>query len=240
MVSRILKKISRPLYKLFLRPSIRYSILLRALNSLLKCTPQEEMLELAMGFVSASKLDGDYLEFGVFEGKTFIMAFHFAERSKLQSMRFYAFDSFQGLPEIKGDDLEFKQFSEGEYACSLDRFERTISKGGVELNKVKIIPGWYNEVLNEKAKKELPINYAAIIWVDCDLYESTIPVLDFITDYLTSGTILIFDDWFCFRGNPNKGEQKATREWLRKHPEIEMVEYHKFGWRGNSFIIHKK
>lgn len=233
----LLRKIAIPLYRSLLSFSMRHSI---HLGALFRYTAREEILEVAMKFVAYEKLDGDYLEFGVFRGYTFVVAFHFAQANGLKSMKFYAFDSFQGLPEIEGVDLEFKRFSKGEYAFSLEQFQRNISKEGVDLSRVRIMPGWYNEVLNEKTKKELPISRAAIIYIDCDLYESTIPILDFITDYLTNGTVLVFDDWFCFRGDPNKGEQRATREWLIKHPEIELLEYHKFGWHGNSFIVHKK
>jgi len=61
--------------------------------------------------------------------------------------------------------------------------------------------------------------------------------MNFVTVYLQDGTVLIFDDWFCFRGNPNKGEQKAFREWLERHHSIKVTQFHKFGWGGNSFIV---
>jgi len=201
------------------------------------CT--EEIFKEVMRFIAFSKLEGDYLEFGVCEGKSFIAAFRFAQMSRLKLMKFYAFDSFQGLPEITGVDVDrFRQFSEGEYSCSVDEFKKNISKNGVDLNKVKIIPGWYDEVLNEETKKKLPIKKAAVIMIDCDLYKSTVPVLNFITDYVQDGTIILFDDWFCFRGDPNRGEQKAFREWLKKNPSIKAIEYHKYCSHGNSFIIY--
>ena len=62
--------------------------------------------------------------------------------------------------------------------------------------------------------------------------------MDFITDYIQDGTVLIFDDWFCFRGNPNRGEQRAFREWLKRNPSIKVSEFHKYGAEGNSFIVH--
>jgi len=194
-----------------------------------------------MEFVQGSRLKGDYLEFGCYEGKSLISAFHFAQARGLKHMRFYAFDSFEGLPEIKGID-EVKDidnyFTKGLYACDVNKFKNNLKRGGVDLNKVEIVPGWYDDVLNEETKKKLPINKAAVIWIDCDLYESTVPILNFITDYLQDGTILIFDDWFCFRGNPDKGEQKAFREWLEKNLSIKATEFHKFGWNGNSFIFN--
>ena len=83
------------------------------------------------------------------------------------------------------------------------------------------------------------IKKAALIWVDCDLYESTVPVLNFITDYVQDGTIIVFDDWFSFKGNLNMGEQRAFREWLKKNPSIRATEFHRFA-TGNSFILHRK
>jgi O-methyltransferase len=109
----------------------------------------------------------------------------------------------------------------------------------VDLAKVEIVAGWYDDVLNDEAKERLPLRAASVIWVDCDLYESTVPVLAFVTDYVQDGTVLIFDDWFCFRGDPHRGEQRAFREWLEKNPEITASEFHKFGWHGNSFILHR-
>ena len=94
--------------------------------------------------------------------------------------------------------------------------------------------------LNNETKQKLPIKSAAIVFIDCDLYASTVPVLNFISDYLEDGAILIFDDWFCFKGSPERGEQKAFHEWLKNNPQFKAVEYHKFNWRGNSFIINKQ
>ena len=62
--------------------------------------------------------------------------------------------------------------------------------------------------------------------------------LEFITDIIDTGSFLIFDDWFCYGGDPNSGEIKATREWLEKNPQITLVEYRKFGIDGNSFLVN--
>ena len=43
--------------------------------------------------------EGDYLEFGVFEGMSFKHACHLSKRFNHKNMHFYAFDSFQGLPK---------------------------------------------------------------------------------------------------------------------------------------------
>ena len=240
MIKNLLKIIIGPIYRFFLRPSIRYSNLIPLIKNIFSYSPREEILRTSMQYIASSRLEGDYLEFGVFEGNTFISAFHFAQKQDLKSMKFYAFDSFEGLPEIKGIDNEGDnpKFSKGQYSCDINKFKEIISKKGVDINKVKTVPGWYDKILNEATKKKLSLKKVAIIWIDCDLYESTVPVLNFITDYIQNGTILIFDDYFCFKGDPNKGEQRAFKEWLKKNPSIKVTEFHKFYWCGNSFIIH--
>jgi len=222
------------------RYSLRYSDAFSMLQEAFVLAPGERMMKMAVGFVVGNNIRGDYLEFGVSGGQGITSVFHFAQRYNLKSMRFYGFDSFQGLPEITGVDANgYCPFSKGQYACDVNTFKKGISRNGVDINRVAIIPGWFGEVLNEETKKTLPIRKAAIIVVDCDLYESSIPVLNFITDYVQDGTVLIFDDWFAFRGNPNRGEQRAFREWLRNNPDIKATEFHKYGHGGNSFILHR-
>jgi hypothetical protein len=156
-------------------------------------------------------------------------------------MNFYAFDSFEGLPEIKGVDSKgFNHFKKSDYSCNLNDFIKNLRKRKVNLSKVEIIPGWFNQTLNQKTKERLKIKKVAIIWVDCDLYESTQSVLEFIKDYIQDGTIIIFDDWFCFRANPQRGEQRAFKEWLKKNKRLNAIEFHKFSWHGISFIINKQ
>lgn len=226
--------------KILLIPVIRYKLIF---SGIFNAHPDEEILKHAMEYAAHNKISGDYLEFGVWKGRSFSRAYNiwkhlFFNRGELKSMRFYAFDSFEGLPKIKGEDSS-GEFSTGQYLCTEDDFRKNIAAAGVDLKQVEIVKGWFDKVLNDDTKKKLPLKRAAIVFIDCDLYESAVSVLDFITDYITDGTVLIFDDWFCFKGSPERGEQKAFREWLAKNPNIKAVEYHKFNWRGNSFIINK-
>lgn len=56
--------------------------------------------------------------------------------------------------------------------------------------------------------------------MDCDLYLSTVPVLEFVKDLLQKGTVIIFDDWNCFWADPDKGERRAWREFCERYPEL--------------------
>jgi O-methyltransferase len=197
------------------------------------------LFDTVVGFVDDCKIEGSYLEFGCAGGGSLIDIFHsVALFPRLSAMQFYVFDSFEGLPEPSGlDGDEFRRYEKGEFACDLDRYKKNVRKGGVDLKRVRCIQGWYDKTLTQELKEELPIQKASIVLIDCDLYESTVPVLDFIADYMQNGTVLIFDDWFSYKGRLDRGEAKAFKEWLAKNPSIQATEYHKAGRTMTSFIV---
>lgn len=236
-----MKILMRPFKWLFTKPNFRYRFMFSGIFS---PTPDEIAFKHAMEFAAHTASGGDYLEFGVWKGRTFTRAYHIWNYVKnfgksLVPMRFYAFDSFEGLPEIKGVDLSTNEFKAGEYACSEEEFKARLKSAGVDLARVTTVKGWYDQVLNSETKKHLPLKKAAIVLIDVDLYESAVSVLDFLTDYVVDGTVILFDDWFCFRGSAERGEQKAFHEWLAKHPDITASEYHRYNWKSNSFILHR-
>lgn len=204
-----------------------------------KTRERREILRKIMNFVANCKIEGDYLEFGVYKGGNFVEAVKMAGRKKLDSMRFFAFDSFRGLPTPQGIDKKFDQFHGGQVSNTLDSFHKTLSNSKINLNRVEIIPGWFKNTLDAETKIKLALKSAAVVWVDCDLYESSVPVLEFITDLVVDGTILVLDDWFFYRGRPDMGERRAFTEWLKRNPDISCIEFHKYYWHGNSFILHK-
>lgn len=109
----------------------------------------------------------------------------------------------------------------------------------MDQSRVRIVDGFYENTLTSERKQELGIKRVAIAWIDCDLYSSTVPVLDFLSDVLVDGAVLCFDDWYCFNGRPDRGEQRACAEWLNAHPQIKLVEYQNFHWAGRSFIVNR-
>ena len=242
-----MKRLSRYIINFFVgwlnQPVIRFGFIL-PLGKLFSKHADEEILEKNFQFVNHSQLAGDYLEFGVWKGRSFgraynIWKYNFARKQNLLGMRFCAFDSFAGLPELSVIDKQTGEFKKGDYACDQTTFKKTLLKNGIDFKRVEIIDGWYDQSLNLDAKKKHQLKKAAVIWVDCDLYASTVSVLNFITDLVQDGTVIIFDDWFAFRGHPDRGEQKAFQEWLERNPQIKAVEWQKTNWRSNSFILSK-
>lgn len=203
--------------------------------------PRCKMLDMALDYVQCSRVPGDYFEFGVYRGLTFQYAYHAAQMRELKSMRFFAFDSFQGFSEPNANDAT-GAVEKGTRNCSGKQFVKILRSHKVDIEKIKIIPGWFENTLAGKGKEatmeKIGKRKAAIAYLDADLYEPTLSVLDFLVDYLTDGTLLIFDNWFLFRGHPERGERRAFQEWQKNHPEFIITPYNNFGWHGSSFIVN--
>lgn len=213
----------------------------------------------AAQILRAELVEGDYLEFGVYQGGSIINAYssirdvhrqrpvdgnHSYEYQKQvaelwNKMRFFAFDSFRGLPKPKEADCHSSDFVEGQFACDLPAVHGNLSAAGVDIRKVVVVPGWFEETCVASTIKKHNMKAASIIHVDCDLYESAKVVLKFVEPLLVNGTVLIFDDWFCFRGSPELGEQRAFHEWTSTLRDWRLAEYQKEGpWR-MSFIASR-
>jgi len=137
---------------------------------------------------------------------------------------FVAFDSFEGLPEITEIDKQ-AIWQKGRLKTEEDQFIRVVTNAGMPREKLITVKGFYEESLTNDVQKRLLPKKAAVIYVDCDLYKSTIPVLEFIVPFLQRGTVIVFDDWNCFYGDPKKGERRAWAEFTLKHTELEFVEF---------------
>ncbi len=96
--------------------------------------------------------------------------------------------------------------------------------------------GFYSESLNDATHRRFSGRKAAIVYVDCDLYESTIQVLDFVQPYLVDGSIICFDDYYNYKGDPEQGEQKALVEFLQKQTRVRVIPYMGYAPLGKSFI----
>jgi O-methyltransferase len=162
-------------------------------------------------------IDGYYMEFGSHEGRTMRLAWrHFRH---LFDWDFIAFDSFEGLPEIETIDKQ-QIWEKGRLETGESDFVNIVTKSGMPKSKIKTVKGFYDDSLTPELAASLLPRKAAVIYVDCDLYKSTIPVLKFIVPFLQKGTVIVFDDWNCFYGDPAKGERKAWGEFLAENPRL--------------------
>ena len=134
-------------------------------------------------YLVGAKIPGDYLEFGVYKGTTFSYACRIMAPI-FERMTFYAFDSFEGLPEPSGiDALEnyTSGFFKGQFAVSEEDFIANLRSGGIDMTRVEVVKGWFDQTLAAPEAAAQRIEKIAAAWIDCDLYESTVPVLRYIS-----------------------------------------------------------
>lgn len=164
---------------------------------------------------------GDYYEFGLFRGFTFLTAYQEAASLGLKEMRFYGFDSFEGLPEVEESEVGEGQFFKGQFACSRDAVEANLRKHGVDFSRATLVEGYYENTLTEDLRSQHSFRRAACVTMDCDLYSSTRDALCWLTPYLEDKTVVIFDDWRSYGGDPEQGQPRAWQEWLAANPGME-------------------
>jgi hypothetical protein len=138
------------------------------------------------------KIEGLYLEFGVYKGTTINWM---ASRTV---HRIFGFDSFQGLPDRWREGFERGRFKTGGLPSVREN--------------VHLVPGWFDQTLPAfVAEHPEPV---AFLHVDCDLYSSTRTIFDSLGDRLVAGTVIVFDEFFNYPGWET-GEALAFREMVQ-------------------------
>lgn len=168
--------------------------------------------------------NGVVLEFGVYEGKTLR---HMAEYRP--DVKFYGFDSFEGLPE---------DWDTGEKYITKDRFN--VDNLPSMPDNVKLVKGFFDETLIDWSADfyENGNRNIDFINIDSDLYSSATIILDVLDTFITTNTLLRFDELCEWRIEPfytkkqqikdrripqgkytkwEEGEWKALNEWVEEY-----------------------
>ena len=183
---------------------------------------------------------GDYYEFGVFKGGAFWQAQLAAQEIGIEKMRFFGFDSFEGLPQTHGvDDIEDAPFYEGQYAWSLELVKKELDKRGTDWERCFLIKGYFETTLSERTRSQYGMRKASVVLMDCDLYESATVALEFLKDIFVDGAILIMDDWNAFGVDASKGERLALAEFTEKNPNWVAEPWFPYGLNGQVFVMHR-
>jgi hypothetical protein len=91
-------------------------------------------------------------------------------------------------------------------------------KTGLHLPVANVVQGFYCDSLTQELQSRMP--KAGVVHIDVDLYSSTVDVLRFLKPLLVPGSLLVFDDFYCFPGGSLQGEHKALKEFLQANPEF--------------------
>lgn len=209
-----------------------------------------EAIRRCLEFTAISGVIGDVLEFGVLAG--------WSARIFAESMRdymimgdLYLYDSFAGLPdydsavdrdsyEIAGrniwsDKMKFPDDFVATLGGSLELHIKEKLSTVIRADRIKTYPGFYSESLKVPIKAK-----AALVHIDCDLYQSTVEVLEALLrdGVFQDGCVVMFDDWNCNKASPYFGERRAFREFLERQNHFTASEFFTYGFNGAAFILH--
>jgi O-methyltransferase len=193
-----------------------------------------QFFKAASVFLKSNEVRGVYLEFGCYQVNTFRMALNTLARNEL-FLHFYAFDSFQGLPEASGIDKQ-AHWTKVPMTTTESEFRKIYRK---DLHQITTVPGFYDQSLPGYSLH--PGHEVAFAYVDCDYYSSTQSVLAFLEPHLRHGMILAFDDWDCFFADNERGQRKAFLELReRTNERFHFEPFHRIKTGGNSFIVQDR
>jgi macrocin-O-methyltransferase TylF-like protien len=190
-------------------------------------------------FLHENEIRGDYHEYGCHRCRTFRMALTEARRHNLDQMKFWAFDSFEGLP-TPTTETSVSKWTHGALTTSEEAFRELVRQHGIYVDKIHTVTGYYADSLTTDLRQRLldQEQKIALVTVDCDLYESAVPVFDFIEPLLQDGSVIYMDDLFVGnKGNPNRGVARAFLEFqqrskwrVRRHLDV--------SWWGRSYVVN--
>ncbi len=202
----------------------------------------------AAEYVNFEAVPGDVAEFGVFGGVSLaLIAKALSFDPKGQQRKVVGFDSFEGLP---ASEEAHARWAPGDCAAlhsahPLAPTGSPVTPGLVRdlfarcgLPEPALEVGRFDATLPSAVPGRYP--RLALVHVDCDLYESTRDVLEGIAPALQDGTLLLFDDWFHYKGRPDRGEARAFHEFLERHPEWGAAHYRSYATFCNAFIVHRR
>ncbi|WP_157538456.1 MULTISPECIES: TylF/MycF/NovP-related O-methyltransferase [unclassified Nocardioides] len=156
----------------------------------------------------------DYLEFGVFEGRS---VRHWADLNTNRDSRFFGFDSFEGLPE------EWKRFDRSIAAAHFD-LQGVVPE--IDDERVSFVAGWFQESVDPFLETFTP-RHQMVVHIDADLYSSALYVLTRFNALLTPGTIVIFDE-FSSALNEFRALEDYCSAYMREYDVLAHA-WHYFG-----------
>lgn len=183
---------------------------------------------------------GAYLEFGVYNGTSLVCMYRALEATGLHHVRLVGFDSFQGFPPTAATE-DGGRWQPGRCHSTQEFTTAVLHYEGVDVSKVTLVPGWFNETLTNKTARDLGIEKASVIMIDCDLYSSAREALEFCAPLIQDEALILFDDWHArtLEGK-NMGERRAFVEFLRRRPCFTAVPFGKYAKRTETFLVSRR
>ena len=183
-----------------------------------------------ISYIKANKLEGDFVECGVWRGGN-ILLYKFLNDFYHLNKSIFGYDTFEGMTTPGEFDIDHKEISAIQQLknntknenvenihcySSLESVSKNILKYN-NLDNVHFIKGSVEKTLFEE--KNLP-KKISVLRLDTDWYESTKIELEILYPKLVEGGVLIIDDYGHW-----KGARKAVDEFFDEKKFLHYVDY---------------
>jgi O-methyltransferase len=154
---------------------------------------------------NALSVAGNFWECGVYKGGTASLLVAIL-KEKTSTKKLHLFDTFEGMPET---DAKKDLHKKGDFAdTSLAEVKAHVDGGEAVIYHPGFIPDTFVGLESERI---------AFAHIDVDVYKSIMDCLEFVYPRLSSGGVLLFDDY----GFPScPGARKAVDTFFANKPEV--------------------
>lgn len=159
---------------------------------------------------SSLRVPGNIVEFGVADGSSTRVIRHALSRYgksyfvPFATKKIFALDSFEGLRE------QFENAPVGMFAGDVPK-----------ISGVRFVKGYFEDTCTDALRQQ--VGKVAFAHLDADLFSSTLFALGWLSPMLSTGSLLLFDE---FTGG-DFAEAKAFDEW-RKSGDLELIRIAEF------------
>jgi O-methyltransferase len=151
--------------------------------------------------VALARIEGDFVECGVWKGGSAMAAALALESAGDATRPLWLYDTFSGMTEPTGHDVDLAgraardEWSQGWCASPLDEVKAALASIGIAPQRLHFVAGKVEETIPREVPERI-----ALLRLDTDWYESTKHELLHLWPRLVSGGILIVDDYGHWAG----------------------------------------
>ncbi len=169
----------------------------------------------ALNFITENKIEGDFVECGVWKGGCSMFMANYLVDKSLADRRIYLYDTFSGMTDSGSLDIDLNGKSASTdnvitwEPASLEEVKENMSTTNYPLENIVFIEGDISKTLKDNTPNKI-----SLLRLDTDWYESTKSELKYLYPKLTTNGVLILDDhghWL--------GARKAAEEYFAKSKE---------------------
>jgi hypothetical protein len=182
------------------------------------------------GLLILNKIEGDYVEFGVYRGE---MMYAAAKILSPHIRKYIGLDTFAGLPVPGEDDEKIYVFeSQGSKEATRD-FAETMMSG----SNASLIEGDFR---HENVQREYlsEASQISVLCIDCNWPSSVRAAMETSAPLLQNGSVVYIDDYFV--GTRHKNFNDPILEKISRENDIKFVEFMTYPPFGRAFVVEKE